>query len=153
MILELLPYFARLPELQDELQKLIQKTEQGLRQLPKAPSQDAFTEIIHLLADFSRELITCLEGTPDVDGLLQQIRPHEVTFKLAIRSTAPDFRATVAPRSTMRLNAASESLAGDSDDEGDGPLGFLANEEDKSTMVLSDRRPIYIDEVMKRANQ
>lgn len=68
----------RLPELQDELQKLIQKTEQGLRQLPKAPSQDALTEIIHLLADFARDLAVCLEGTPDANGFLTlgPRRPH-----------------------------------------------------------------------------
>ncbi|GJF00698.1 P-loop containing nucleoside triphosphate hydrolase protein [Phanerochaete sordida] len=145
----------RLPELQEELEKLIQGTEEGLRQLSKAPSQDVFTEIIHLLGDFSQDLATCLEGTPDRDGLLQQIRPHQAVFKKSIRSTAPDFRATSAPVLTSSGFAKAlygKKTSGDSDDEG-GAMVFLANEEDKSTMKLSDQRPIHIDEVMKRATQ
>ncbi|EKM53567.1 uncharacterized protein PHACADRAFT_197992 [Phanerochaete carnosa HHB-10118-sp] len=138
----------RLPELQDELQKLIQKTEEGIRQLPKAPSQDALTEIIHLLADFSQDLAICLEGTPNEDGLLQRIRPHEAAFKRSIRSTAPDFKA-ISAADLLDPTASFHEVG----EESSGTLEFLANEEGRETMGLSDRCSIYIDEVMKRANQ
>lgn len=82
----------RLPELQDELRILLEKTQESLKTLPKPPSTDALTEILHLIGDFSRDLARHLEGTPDEDGLLQAIRPAHETFKRAIRATAPNFK-------------------------------------------------------------
>lgn len=123
----------------------MQTTEEGLRQLPKPPSADALTEILHLLADFSRDLSVCLEGTPDADGLMQQVRPHYLTFKRAIRATAPDFRATLQ-----------STFYGDDDNDDNetrSTFDFLENEEDAAMSRLTNRRAVYIDEVMKRAAQ
>ena len=94
---------SRLPELQEELQRLIQQTEEGLRHLPKPPSQDAIGEIIHLVADFVRDLGVCMEGTPDQGGLLQALRPHQDAFKGAILATAPDFRPSLKPKKVTPL--------------------------------------------------
>ena len=126
---------------------MIQKTEESLRQLPKPPSKDALTEILHLLADFSKDLSVCLEGTPGEDGLLQAIRPYQLVFKKAIRSTAPDFKAKGSSRKNT-LTAAKIFQP----EQGEN-FSFLATEEDEDTVTLANKTPIYIDEVMARANQ
>ncbi|KAI0925224.1 hypothetical protein AcW1_007088 [Taiwanofungus camphoratus] len=81
----------RLPKLQDELQELLQKTENDIRSLPKPPSADPFAEILYMLSQFSRDLSKHLEGIPSKDGLLQAIKPEQQKFKKAIRDTAPVF--------------------------------------------------------------
>ncbi|KAF9234007.1 P-loop containing nucleoside triphosphate hydrolase protein [Melanogaster broomeanus] len=57
----------------------------------EAPSNDPVGDVLHVLSNFTRDLSRRLEGTPDEDGLLQAIRPHEEAFKHAIRATAPNF--------------------------------------------------------------
>ncbi|OBZ65815.1 Interferon-induced GTP-binding protein Mx [Grifola frondosa] len=125
----------RLPEIQDELQNLLQTTEDNIRRLPMPPSSDAFGEVLHMLATFSRNLAKYLEGTPQVDGLLQSIRPAQERFQKAIRATAPDFRPY------ERNSSDSNSFTIPS---------FLSNEE-KSFAPQNDHDAIYIDDVMKRA--
>lgn len=140
----------RLPELQDELQKLLQQTEDALRQLPKPPSDDVVAETLHLLNDFTRDLDVCLEGTPKSDGLIQSIRPHEITFKKAIRSTAPNFKPVKRP--LMNKDTFPSQDEGGSDD-GSASFAFLGNEEDSTLVKTSNKEPIYIDQVMQRVNQ
>ena len=97
-----------------------------------------------------------MEGSPQEDGLLQQIKPHQVAFKKAIRSTAPDFRVTPAPRQSgttmLRMMANGKKFA-DGEDGSPGTFKFLANEEDRTTLSLNNQCPIYLDEVMKRADR
>jgi hypothetical protein len=133
----------RLPELQDELQKLIQQTESSIQQLPKPPSADPVNELLHLVADFVQDLSNLVEGTPGQQGLLQQIRPAKIEFKKAVRATAPNFRATT--RASDDSDTCKESR--------DALKNFLANEEDASTVVHDSFGAIYIDEVMERALQ
>ncbi|KAI0782967.1 P-loop containing nucleoside triphosphate hydrolase protein [Abortiporus biennis] len=143
----------RLPELQDELQKLLQKTEDSLRQIPKPPSSDALGEILHLLSNFSRDLSTHLEGTPDEKGLLQTIRPAQEAFKRAIRETAPDFRPYERPSRTSLEDSSDESDSGDgsnSDSRAVQPPSFLSSEE-APVISRNDNNAIFVDEVMKRA--
>ncbi|KAH9917091.1 P-loop containing nucleoside triphosphate hydrolase protein [Amylocystis lapponica] len=135
----------RLPELQDELQALLQKTEENLRKLPKPPSSDAFAEILHLLGDFSRDLARHLAGTPDDSGLLQAIRPVQEHFKKAIRDTAPDFR----PYTKTKANTLLDEDTGLSTFE---PPDFLVNEE-PAEVARDGLNTIYIDEVMDRARK
>lgn len=141
----------RLPELHDELQKLIRTTEESLHSLPKPPSEDAFAEIFHLIGEFIRDLGVYLKGTPYADGLLQVIRPHQITFRNAVRATAPRFRAQTDERE-YPLNL----------DDGDGAayieaetFGFLANEEDAKEFVppQDDTDVISIHDVVKRADE
>ena len=130
-----------MPELQDELQKLIQSTEKSILQLPKPPSADPVNEILHLISDFIQDLSVHIEGTPGAHGLLQQIRPAQIDFKKAIRSTAPNFRATTKEQDDAESRKeAAASLR-----------GYLANEEDTSMIALAQGRVIYISEVMDRA--
>jgi hypothetical protein len=69
----------------------LQETEVELRALPRAPSGDPVGEVLHVLSSFTRDLSHRLEGTPEENGLLQTIRPHQQAFKRAIRQTAPNF--------------------------------------------------------------
>ncbi|KAI0820963.1 P-loop containing nucleoside triphosphate hydrolase protein [Irpex lacteus] len=131
----------RLPELQDELQKLIQLTEASIRQLPKPPSADPVGEVLRLIADFIQDLTVHIEGTPGSDGLLQQIRPAQLDFKTAIRSTAPNFRATTKEQDDEESRKETAASL----------RNFLASEEEGTITSLETGRVIYISEVMERA--
>ena len=91
----LAPYY-RLPELADELQKLLKETEDQIQKLPVAPSDDAQGEVIMLISNFARELASYVEGTPDDNGIHQAIRPLTKAFLGRIRSTAPRFSPFVS---------------------------------------------------------
>jgi hypothetical protein len=129
--------FSRLPEIHEELQKLLRQTETSIHQLPKPPSSDPFGEVLHLIADFTSDLSRHVEGTPNPDGLMQSIRPAQVRFRSAIRATVPEFRPY------ERRHAAKRSLPAPD---------FLANEEqeneDEECSSISDI--ICIDEVFER---
>ncbi|TFY61367.1 hypothetical protein EVJ58_g4550 [Rhodofomes roseus] len=144
----------RLPELQDELQNLLQKTEDALRQLPKPPSNDAFAEILHLLSDFAREMSKHLEGTPEGHGLLQTLRPVQERFKKAIRDTAPDFRPFPKPQRAKdrETDMAKQDLV-DADGTQFQQPEFLRAEEPDTWEVGNDDRAVYVDEVMARARE
>ncbi|KAF9783799.1 P-loop containing nucleoside triphosphate hydrolase protein [Thelephora terrestris] len=81
----------RLPELEVELRNLFEETESQLGKLPPEPSDDAQGEIILLVSNFARELAQYVEGTPDENGIHQQIRPFNATFLTAIWGTAQKF--------------------------------------------------------------
>ncbi|KAL6299310.1 P-loop containing nucleoside triphosphate hydrolase protein [Sparassis latifolia] len=131
----------RLPEIQSELQDMLQKTENNLRQLPKPPSSDALGEVFNLLTQFSGSLAEYLEGTPEPDGLLQSIRPIKEVFRQDILATAPDFR----PYGRLPLP-----------NEPQDNRRFIAPEflSHETVFVPSDdANAVYIDDVMERANQ
>jgi len=127
----------RLPELQEELQSLVKATRKSLNALPDPPSKDPVSEVIHLVATFTRELSRYIEGTPDPKGILQAIHPLQQEFRRSIRKSAPNFRPY--PR------------VDDEKTEFRSPA-FLENEED-SAADLDTSKTIFIDEVMDRANQ
>ncbi|KAG0692056.1 P-loop containing nucleoside triphosphate hydrolase protein [Suillus ampliporus] len=106
----------RLPEIHKELYDVLRKTQEEMRKLPKAPSNDAVAEVWHVISDLLRQLSRRLEGTPDEDGILQTIRPHQQAFRHAIRATAPQFVPWARGHNRGKLPAAD----------------FLANEEDES---------------------
>jgi len=81
----------RLPELGVELQALLKETEAQIRLLPAAPSDDAQGEILLLVSDFTRQLASYVEGTPDDNGIHQAIRPLTKVFTTEIRGTAQKF--------------------------------------------------------------
>jgi hypothetical protein len=70
---------------------LFEETESQLGKLPPEPSDDAQGEIILLVSNFARELAQYVEGTPDENGIHQQIRPFNATFLTAIWGTAQKF--------------------------------------------------------------
>ena len=125
--------FFRLPELVDELQNLVKKTEVHLHKLPKPPPENPVAEIIELVSGFSRVLSNYIEGTPDKWGIHQRIRPLHMKFNEAIKKTAPDFRPYKADGYMGYI-----------------PPSFLAAEKEESG---SDDGAIYVDQVMNLALQ
>jgi hypothetical protein len=130
-----------LPEIFDELQDLIQKTEDDIRALPKPPSNDPFMEVLHLVGDFLNDVSRHLEGTTEEDGLLQSIRPAQLKFKQAIRATVPKFVPYKKSSETRSLPSPT----------------FLANEESESEdafQITTDMEGvIHIDEVYDKAQK
>jgi hypothetical protein len=132
----------RLPEIHEELQKLLRKTEEKIHQLPKPPSSDPFGEVMRLIGDFTSSLSRHIEGTPNKDGLLQSIRPAQLIFQKTIRETVPEFLPY------ERRHAANRSLPA---------AEFLANEENSDEDETDDtenknkKDTICIDEVFERA--
>lgn len=128
---------TRLPEIHEELQKLLRKTEDSIRQLPKPPSTDPFGEVLHLVGNFARDLSRHVEGTPEKDGLLQSIRSAQLRFRKAIRATAPRFRPY------ERKFADTHTFP---------KADFLSNEENEDESTLNNTADeIYLDEVYDRA--
>ncbi|KAH9910677.1 P-loop containing nucleoside triphosphate hydrolase protein [Amylocystis lapponica] len=146
----------RLPELQNELEILLQATEENISKLPTAPSDgDPVGQVLNLLSDFYRGISKYVEGTPTADGLLQSIQPLQMRFRKAIRATAPDFRPyEKVPGAngdgTLREFVVPEFLA--HEESPYTPPEFLAHEESPYTPP-DDRSAIYVDDVMKRARE
>jgi hypothetical protein len=130
-----------LPEIYEELQSLIQKAEDEVRALPKAPSGDPLAEVLYLVGNFMSDLTQHLEGTPEEDGLLQSIRPAQLKFQRAIRATVPRF----VPYAKSSANSGRDLPS---------PT-FLANEETESensfANVVDTKGIIHIDEVFEKA--
>ncbi|KAI6014082.1 hypothetical protein PISMIDRAFT_212315 [Pisolithus microcarpus 441] len=132
----------RLPEIQDELYKVLQHTEKDLKDLPPEPPADPVNEALRIISEFLKELSERVEGTPEADGLLQNIRVHTTRFKREIRATAPCFIPWV------RNEAHQHRLP---------PTSFLDNEEKPlagaNNFPVTGPPPnsIYIEEVMERA--
>ncbi|KAI6001196.1 P-loop containing nucleoside triphosphate hydrolase protein [Pisolithus albus] len=132
----------RLPEIQDELYKVLRHTEEDLKELPPEPPTDPVNEALRIISEFVKELSERVEGTPEADGLLQKIRVHTARFKREIRATAPSFIPWV------RSEAHQHRLP---------PTSFLDNEEKPlagaNNFPVTGPPPnsIYIEEVMERA--
>jgi hypothetical protein len=131
--------FGRLPELEEELEKLLERTTHDLSRLPSPPSSEPVGEMLRLIGSFARSIEYLVEGTPDDDGLIQALREPRKSFKKAIRQTAPDFRPLARPKRLM-----SKQLA-------PAPI-FLKDEEEDWQDQTSSSDAIYIEDVMKRAN-
>jgi len=132
----------RLPDIHKELKAQIQNTENLIRKLPKPPPDDPFGEVLHLITNFTRDLSRHLEGTSDPDGLLQTIKPTQRQFQRAIRTTAPKFR----PFERGPTTSAPRTLT---------PPEFLTNESEnnKDFEANNSGNPIYVDEVLTRAQE
>ncbi|KAI6044500.1 P-loop containing nucleoside triphosphate hydrolase protein [Pisolithus marmoratus] len=142
----------RLPEIQDELQAVMQQVHSDLRELPPEPSNNPVGEIHRVLNGFTKELSELLTGTPDDDGLVQTIRSHSVTFKREIYSTAPQFlpwerkdshRHSKLPPATFLSNEENPDAEDESDDDGFGLAPPVRLRDDA----------IFIDDVMQRVQR
>ena len=81
-----------------------------------------------------------VRGAPDENGLIQKLRGPQHKFKRAIRQTAPDFRPLERPEVVDTTPVPS--------------LSFLSSEETESDQEPSDTSPpIFVDDVMERANE
>jgi hypothetical protein len=74
-----------------------QSTIESLRALPAEVSDDPAGTVLNLIMDFHRDVSVHVEGVPDGDGLIQQLRRVQDKFRKAIRSSAPDFRPYKRP--------------------------------------------------------
>uniref|UniRef100_A0A0W0FU61 P-loop containing nucleoside triphosphate hydrolase protein n=1 Tax=Moniliophthora roreri TaxID=221103 RepID=A0A0W0FU61_MONRR len=128
----------RLPEIQGELENAILEVRNSLQALPKEPSNDPVRDITNMIYNFVDDVKKHMEGVPTRDGLLQNIRPHQERFRLAIRNTAPNFK----PFERSRDLKSSPSARPD----------FIIQEEgDLVSDDLEDSDPIYADEVLRTA--
>jgi len=116
---------------------LFQNTRNSLRELLDPPTKDPMSEVIHLVATFTRDLSRYIEGTPDADGIIQSITPLQEIFRKQIRATAPNFRPY---KKTKGSGKEPEFLH----------PPFLDNEE-QIPEAWSTAEMIFIDEVMDRA--
>ncbi|KAL0945228.1 hypothetical protein HGRIS_000741 [Hohenbuehelia grisea] len=130
----------RLPEIQNEIQSALQLTEQQIGALPKEPSTDPLNEIMDLLTNFCKDLTDHIDGTPDENGLVQEIRPKQEEFQQKIRRTAPDFK----PYEQAKAAGRSSTLK---------CPDFLLNEPDGGEVEDQNLAPIYIDQVYQRAQK
>ncbi|KAI0302302.1 P-loop containing nucleoside triphosphate hydrolase protein [Multifurca ochricompacta] len=131
----------RLPDIQQELNRLLEKNERDLDTLPSAPSSAPIREILNLITDFTREVEKQAVGKPGRDGVLQQIRPFQDEFRAAVRGTAPCF----VPR--FRINpptCTSQRRPYESSEEEDVRAGphpqFLTGEEDHNEIGVDDAK-------------
>ena len=132
--------FGRLPELQGELDRLLEKLDSDISDLPNPPSSEPMVEIMQVIGVFVRSIEHIVAGSPDDDGLIQALRGPREKFKKEIRQTAPDFRPLERPRDINAALALPEP-------------SFLSNEEVESEWQPIDaKRAIFVDDVMKRVN-
>jgi hypothetical protein len=129
------------------------------------------SEILRLITEFTRAVEKQGEGKPGCDGLLQQIRPWQDAFRVAIRKTAPcfvpQFKRVAAPVS--RTASPAPSLWSESSNLAQyerppspvpcvvqrvephrNPL-FLVGEEHHTEIGLDDGKEIFIDDVLETA--
>ena len=125
----------------EKLQSLLTDTDEKLTHLPKPPSTDALSEVLHLVSTFSKALSKHLEGTPYADGLHQTVRPACNEFRRAIRATEPDFRPY--DRKLASDNPSAHGFVAPS---------FISNE-GIPYIPPDDGHSIFIDDVMKRAKE
>ncbi len=71
---------------------MISKTRNQIDILPKPPPKNALNEVVKLIKDFDSSLRMHVEGLPDKEGIIQQIRAPSERFRCIIRTTAPEFR-------------------------------------------------------------
>jgi hypothetical protein len=134
---------TRLPELQGELDRLLERVNDDISGLPDPPSSEPVVEIMNRIGIFVRSIEHIIAGAPDENGLIQALRQPREQFKGEIRRTAPDFYPLERSERSRDVNFV--------------PVlpqpQFLSNEEAESEWQLSDaNRAIFVDDVMERAN-
>ena len=98
--------------------------------------------------DFTGAVEKQVQGVPGRDGLLQQIKPRQEEFRVAIRATAPCF----VPRYKESQPQEAVLESGTSEDwEPYRRLSFLEGEEDYDEIGLDDGKEIFIDDVLETA--
>ncbi|PFH47395.1 hypothetical protein AMATHDRAFT_6772 [Amanita thiersii Skay4041] len=129
----------RLPEIQDELEQAITRTETSLSKLPKGPSKDPLSEVMNLIHEFKSDVSRHADGVPEPNALHQLIRPEQERFRRAIRDTIPAF-IPFHKASQRQFESPPFLIAEDADE----PVDNL-----KSTKQA--RFTYYIDEVLYKA--
>jgi len=98
--------------------------------------------------DFTGAVDKQVQGVPGRNGLLQQIKPRQEEFRVAIRTTAPCF----VPKYKESQPQEAMSESGTNEDwEPHRRLSFLEGEEDYDEIGLDDEKEIFIDDVLETA--
>lgn len=121
-----------IPGIHEELQKSLEETEAEILKLPTAPSDDPLSEVLQLIGSLVQSLENRVQGTPEADGLLQKLRPAYETFRKAIWSTKPQFRAIERSYANAIGNVREES-------------------DEESIAETQSFNEIFIDEIFERA--
>ncbi len=131
---------TRLPELQEELDRLLEQVNDDISGLPDPPSSEPVVEIMKRIGTFVRSIERIIAGAPDENGLIQALRQPREQFKGEIRRTAPDFYPLERSRDVNSVPVLPQP-------------DFLSNEEAESEWQLTDvNRVIFADDVLERAN-
>ncbi len=107
--------------------------------LPGPPSSEPVSEILKLIGVFVRSIQRLIDGVPDENGLLQALREPRDEFKEAIRHTAPYF----LPLESSFVFKATGTVP---------PFSFLSNEETWEQEPCDASSPIFVDQVLEKAN-
>ena len=129
----------RLPELQGELDRLLEQVNDDILNLPDPPSSEPMVEIMKRIGNFIRSIEHIVDGAPDEDGLIQALHGPREKFKREIRQTAPNFSPLEQP---SNVNAAPDLPQ----------PPFLSNEEAEPERQPDAGRIIFVDEVKNRAD-
>jgi len=143
------------------LEKLLEKINRELEDLPPPPSSAPLSEVLRLITDFTREVERQGEGIPGRDGLLHQIKQPQDDFRVAVRGTAPCFvpqyhRPAEEPEpGPIRLHCGT-STSGTStfvlqSVEKHTRPPFLNGEEHSAEIGLNDGKEVFIDDVLQTA--
>jgi len=163
-ILSLLLHPRSLPDIERELNKLLEKINRDLEDLPPPSSSAPLSEVLRLITDFMREVERQGEGIPGCDSLLHQVKQPQEEFRIAIRRTAPCFvpqfrnrPASDGLRGPALVSAVRRPIAVSSSTPVVQPAGiharppFLKGEEVFDEIGLNDGKEIFIDDVLENA--
>jgi hypothetical protein len=103
---------------------------------------DPVAAVLSLVMDFHRNVSTHVEGIPDGDGLIQQLRTAQDKFRKAIRSSAPDFRPYKRPANDEEKEQAPKMP----------DISFLAEEGAVESDASSDR-VLHEDDISKLSQE
>lgn len=129
-----------MPSLINEMQRLMQSTLDDLRALPAEVSDDPAAAVLSLVMDFHRDVNIHVEGVPDSDGLIQQIRAANDRFRRAIRASAPNFRPYKRDKDKDRKHTMPD-------------MTFLAEEDDALPTEPQPLPDLYEDDVSQMSKQ
>jgi len=158
-------FLARLPQIQDELEKSLMITRDALLQLPKKPSDEPQAEISSLLHEFTSNVARHVEGVPTGDlapfsgsngrnakGLIQSINAAQEKFRISIRVTAPNFRPFEKKDAKRRHLGPTSFLEHEEGDEFEDCTSDKGDENvNEGEGMLKTESKIYIDEVLEVA--
>ncbi|KAL5504501.1 hypothetical protein ACEPAH_7162 [Sanghuangporus vaninii] len=133
MLAELIAH--RLPEVREEVERMIFETKNTLKDMPIPPSEDSLAEATVRVMEFAKEINLNVTGSATEEGLIHNLNIAQQKLKVSILSSAPEF-LPYPKDSGCRILPDMEFL----DKEGDGTFcGGI-------TMHLDD-----ITELMERA--
>jgi hypothetical protein len=142
-VLIILKHIDRLPELQEELNRLIKLAQEEISRLPSPPSSEPVSEILKLIGAFTRSIQRLVDGVPEKTGLLQTLRGPRDKFKETIRHTAPYFLPL--EKNVGLVKSLSLPLV--------PPFSFLSSEEKWEQELCNSSSPIFINDVLETANK